>query len=132
MIWKDVVGFEGYYEVSDTGIVRRKLNDTIYKDGRVARFSQTELKPAIDKKSYQKVYLSVGSKKYTKRVHRLVSLTFIPNPHEKICVNHKDTNKQNNSVDNLEWCTNTENMRHAFANGIFKERDKRNSNKNKK
>ena len=122
--WKAVVGFEGYYEVSNIGRVRRKAGFTYYKDGRIAQFSQTILKPAIDKKGYEKVYLSVGSKKHTVRVHRLVAKAFIDNPDNKETVNHIDCNKRNNCVANLEWASNTENMRHAFSKGIYKERDK--------
>jgi mRNA-degrading endonuclease HigB of HigAB toxin-antitoxin module len=123
-IWKDAKGFEGYYEVSNLGRVKRKKGKTIYKDGRVAYFSQTILKQSVNKKGYKTVYLSVNSKKYTKTVHRLVAETFIKNPLNKKTVNHKDLNKENNTVENLEWLTNKENMQHAFKNGCFKERDK--------
>ena len=120
----DLVGFEGYYEVSDFGNIRRKKGQTIYKDGRIANFSETVLKKAYNKKGYEVVYLSVGSVKHTKLVHRLVALSFIPNTENKATVNHKDLNKLNNTPDNLEWMTNKENMQHAFANGVYKERDK--------
>jgi hypothetical protein len=124
IVWKDVKGFESHYEASNTGLIRRKAGQTIYKDGRIARFSQTVLKHGYNKKGYAKVYLSVGSKKYSKSVHRLIAETFIDNPEKKQTVNHIDCNKLNNRVDNLEWMTNKENMRHAFDNGRFKERDK--------
>jgi hypothetical protein len=104
--------------------VRRKLAPTFYKDGRIAYFSQTVLKPGIDRKGYLRVFLSVKSKQYSRRVHRLVAKTFIENKTELPQVNHLDCNKNNNHVCNLEWTTNLENMRHAFHNGIFKERDK--------
>ena len=120
----DLVGFEGYYEVSDFGNIRRKKGQTIYKDGRIANFSEKVLKKAYNKKGYEVVYLSVGSVKHTKLVHRLVALSFIPNTENKATVNHKDLNKLNNTPDNLEWMTNKENMQHAFANGVYKERDK--------
>lgn len=123
-IWKDCKGFEGYYEVSNLGRVRRKLTQTIYKDGRIANFSQTILKSTPNKKGYDRVYLSVKSKKYTKSIHRLVALTFIENPFNKETVNHINLNKKDNRVTNLEWMTNKENMRHAFDNGVYKERDK--------
>lgn len=123
-VWKDCKGFEGYYEISSKGRVRRKKGKTLYKDGRVAYFSQTILKQSNNKKGYPRVYLSMKSKKYTKTVHRLVAITFVPNPENKATVNHKDMNKENNCYTNLEWMTNKENMRHAFKNGAFKERDK--------
>jgi hypothetical protein len=126
-IYKDLVGFEGYYEVSNLGNVKRKKNKTIYKDGRIAYFSETVLKKATTKRGYEMVYLSVKSKKHSKLVHRLIANTFIPNPLNKKTVNHIDCDKKNNRVDNLEWLTNKENIKHAFDNGLFKERDKRNS-----
>jgi hypothetical protein len=123
IIWKDIKEYLGYYEVSNTGLVRRKKNATIYKDGRVAYFSETILKPSLNKKGYQKVYLSIKSKKITRSVHRLVAETFIENLENKETVNHKNLIKTDNRVENLEWMTNKENMQHAFANGVFKDRD---------
>ena len=70
------------------------------------------------------MYLSVGSVKKTVRVHRLVALSFIPNLESKKTVNHIDGDKSNNYVHNLEWMTNTENMRHAFEIGLYDERNK--------
>jgi len=122
--WFPCFGFENNYEVSDLGRIRRKLSPTIYKDGRVAYFSQTILKHSIDKKGYFKVYLSVKSKKYTKRLHVLIAKTFVENPENKETVNHKNCIKTDNKPSNLEWMTNTENMNHAFDNGIYKNRDK--------
>jgi 16S rRNA A1518/A1519 N6-dimethyltransferase RsmA/KsgA/DIM1 with predicted DNA glycosylase/AP lyase activity len=122
--WIDAKGFEGYYEVSNIGRVRRKKTKTIYKDGRIAFFSETILKQSPNKKGYLRVYLSVKSKKHTKTVHRIVAESFIPNPENKKTVNHINSKKEDNSVSNLEWMTNLENMNHAFESGAFKERDK--------
>jgi hypothetical protein len=122
--WIDAKGFEGYYEVSNLGRVRRKKGETIYKDGRVAHFSETVLAPSPNRKGYLRVYLSKKSKQYTKTVHRIVAESFIENPLGKKTVNHIDGNKTNNNVENLEWATNEENMRHAFKMGVFNERDK--------
>lgn len=131
-VWKDVVGFEDYYEVSNTGKVRRKDHITVYKNGARARFSQTILKPSVFKKGYLMVYLSVKSKKKTKSVHRIVAEAFIPNPENKETVNHKDLDKTNNHVSNLEWLTNEENIQHSIDNGMYKVREIRNRNRRKK
>ena len=64
-IWKDVIGFENCYQVSNFGRVKRKAIETFYKDGRVAYFSETILKPSVFKKGYLMVYLSKNSKKKT-------------------------------------------------------------------
>ena len=124
-IWKYVKGFEGLYEVSNFGRVRRIAGETIYKDGRVAHFRQTILKPSIFKKGYLMVYLSKNSIKKTKQVHRIVADAFIPNPENKETVNHKDCNKLNNEVLNLEWLTNVENIKHSVENGRYKYREQK-------
>ncbi len=123
-IWKDAKGFEGYYEVSNYGLVRRKKTATFYKDGRVAFFSETILKATPNKKGYLRVYLSKKSKKHTKSIHRIVAETFIDNPENKKTVNHLNCNKLDNRVENLQWASNLENMQHAFKKGCFNERNK--------
>mgnify|MGYP002409568596 CR=1 FL=1 len=124
-VWKDVVGFEDYYEVSNTGKVRRKDHITVYKNGARARFSQTILKPSVFKKGYLMVFLSVKSKKKAKSVHRIVAEAFIPNPENKETVNHIDCDKTNNHVSNLEWLSNEENIQHSVENGRYEYRDER-------
>ena len=108
-MWK-TIQFEPNYEVSDLGEIRNKLTLQV-KSLR------------LNKQGYSRVTLYPSGKTYT--VHRLVALTFLSEKFEEgLVVNHKDGVKTNNNVDNLEWATNTENMRHAFENGVFKERDK--------
>ena len=118
IIWKSVVGFEGYYEVSNSGLIKRAKEKTIYKDGRIAFFNETILKPSISKKGYYRVYLSKNSKKYTINVHRIVASAFIDNLSNKPQINHINGDKKDNSVSNLEWCTNSENTFHAVKNGL--------------
>lgn len=97
-IWKNIDGFENY-QVSIWGNIRNK--------NRI-------LTPYVTQKGYLKIGLSKNGKNYKKRVHRLVAEAFIPNPHNLPQVNHKDGNPKNNSITNLEWCTNQENKSHAM------------------
>lgn len=116
-IWKDIEGYEGLYQVSNLGNIKSLKRKTW--NGYI--FVQKEdliLKPGLNAKKYLYVSLSKDNKTHTYRVHRLVAQTFIPNPENKPQVNHIDGNKSNNNVDNLEWCTNSENQIHAFKLGL--------------
>lgn len=72
----------------------------------------------ISSTGYYMISVSVKNKSKPKRVHRLLAQTFIPNPENLPMINHKDGNKLNNSLDNLEWCNQLGNMQHAFATGL--------------
>ena len=102
--WKDVIGYEGLYQVSDLGRVRS------LKYGKVRI-----LKPRNNGRSYLKVALYRNEQMRNVYVHRLVAETFIPNPLSLPEVNHKDENKANNSADNLEWCTAEYNINFGTA-----------------
>lgn len=102
--WKPVVGFEDRYKVSNFGRVKN------YKRRLV-------LKQRLSVWGYPVVCLWDGSKKHTMVVHRMVAKAFIKNPENRSDVNHKDCNKTNNFVKNLEWCTPLENSQHAVKNG---------------
>ena len=94
---------------------------TISSDGKVYSIrSQKYLKPRLSLDGYERVALSRG-RAYRKeyRVHRLVAEAFIDNPNNLPVVNHKDFNKLNNYIENLEWCTDYENIHHAIDNGRF-------------
>lgn len=99
VIWKPVVGYEGLYEVSNTGLVR-SLNKL---KGRI-------LTPIKRKNGYLNICLYKNCKQVTKLVHRMVAEAFIPNPDNLEMVNHKDEDRTNNHVDNLEWCTRAYNQ----------------------
>ena len=84
------------------------------------------MKYGTDNKGYYRCCLSKNGNNKTVKVHRIVAETFIPNPNNLAQVNHIDGNKQNNNVDNLEWCSQSENMKHAYKNGLKKINGERN------
>ena len=108
-MWKDVIGYEGVYQVSDLGRVRR-----ILKDRRSPEFHYLH-ENYNSKCGYGKLAL----KGNIKLLHRIVALAFIPNPENKPQVNHKDGDKHNNCASNLEWVTAKENAIHAYRTGLL-------------
>lgn len=120
-IWKDIEGFEGRYQVSSLGRVQsldqQCWNGHVFflKRGRV-------LKQKLGTSGYMKVSLGKGNDRY---VHRLVAGAFLPNDEQLPQVNHKDENKINNSVENLEWCTSLYNMHYGNAVAVREEKLKK-------
>lgn len=103
-IWKDIKNWEGQYQVSNYGRVK-SLSRTIKKsDGTTQTFKERIMKISNDNKGYPKVVFCNDRKQKCIRIHRLVAEAFIPNPDNLSQVNHKDENKMNNYVGNLEWC----------------------------
>ena len=101
--WKDVNGFEGLYQVSNTGKVRNAKGHV--------------LNPSDNGKGYLRFSLSRGRCcNSTQYLHRLIAGAFIPNPDNLPEINHKDENKRNNNIDNLEWCTVTYNRMYGTRN----------------
>jgi hypothetical protein len=110
-IFKDIPGYEGHYQISNYGRVKS------LKSGK--RFGKI-LIPQMNEKGYLKIPLSNGITKKTCKIHRLVALTFLPIPtKDKTTVNHKNWNKLDNYINNLEWATHQENIDHAKKNKLF-------------
>ena len=114
-IWKSVQGFEGRYEVSNLGRLRSLDRTSVYKDGRVANIKGTMIKGAITKDGYLVVALNSSCRRY---IHRIVAETFFGKPEFRDTVNHKNGNKIDNRVDNLEYNSFKENNEHARNNGL--------------
>lgn len=116
-IIKDIKGFEGRYTISNLGIVRSLLTGK-------------EMKPYITSKGYARVNLRFAHSREYKSllVHRLVAGNFIPNPNNYKEINHKDCNRLNNKVDNLEWCDRFYNIKYAFEKGRASNKGVRNPN----
>ena len=102
MIWKDIKGYEGLYQVSDKGEVRNKSNKI--------------LKPFDNGNGYKKIMLFKDNKRTPYYIHRLVAENFISNPNNWKQINHKDENPSNNTLENLEWCNNTYNVNYGGHN----------------
>ena len=124
--WVDIKSYEGLYQVSNYGRIK-SLERTIIsprynKKGR--HYCERILKTVGNSQGYHHVQLfdQFGNFKSCK-VHRLVAEAFLENPFDKPQINHKDGNKSNNRVDNLEWCTNGENGKHAWDMGLRKKRN---------
>lgn len=118
-VWRDVVGYEGLYEVSNLGRVR-SLDRVVahHTAGKAVRKGRMR-KLAFDG-HYLNVSLSKDGKTVVRRVHRVVAQAFIPNPDNLSDVDHIDCDKLNNRVDNLRWCTSAENTRFAWDNGLIR------------
>ena len=120
--WKTIRGYEGLYEVSDNGNVRSldRYVTQLTKGGNLMTrlYKGLMVKPRIGKVGYKYLHLSKAGVRTTLKIHRLVALNFIDNPENKPEVNHKDGDKTNNNVANLEWATSSENKQHAVDTGL--------------
>lgn len=108
-IWKDVVGYEGLYKVSNKGNVYSVARKDTIGRKRVGLI----LKPKLHAEGYLRVTLHKNGTRKNKLIHRLVLEAFVPNPNDYPEVNHRDEDKKNNNVENLEWCTGDYNLRYG-------------------
>ena len=114
-IWKDIKDFEGRYQVSNFGRVKRLAYSYVdtWGVGRYRFRDEHIISQQLRGNGYYTVSLQLGDKRKMEYVHRLVARAFLPNPNNLPYINHKDINPKNNCVDNLEWCTPTYNTTYA-------------------
>lgn len=117
IVTKDIQGFEDYV-ISNQGEIFFKGKTCITANGRKRTYKSHIVKQAVNSSNYKKVSLRKDGVMYNKYVHRLIAENFIPNPHNLPMVNHKDGNKWNNNISNLEWVTASENAQHAHTQGL--------------
>lgn len=118
--WKDIKGYEGLYQISSFG------------NARSLRFNRIKVLKPGHSQNYFTYEFSVNHISEVKTAHRLVAEAFIPNPNNYSCINHIDGNKQNNHVENLEWCTASENVKHAYDTGLAAKHATRQNQPNQK
>lgn len=124
MEWKDIYGYEGLYQISNTGEIRSLDRKILYSNGKKTlhkgKNKEIQIRPRTN---YRTINLYNSEKKYRQLyVHRLVAAAFLPNDDivNKVQVNHIDGDKGNNNASNLEWCTALHNMQHARKTGLLK------------
>lgn len=122
-VWKDIKGFEGMYQVSNWGRVRSAERVVVTLKGITRLMKSKMLIPINNGKSGEENYVFIRLRKdgkdHKRYIHRLVAEAFLPNPFNYPQVNHKDGNKRNNEVDNLEFSTASLNIQHAYDNGLI-------------
>ena len=116
--WRQIAGYEGIYEISTFGRIRSLPKYRKTKYNTKALYKGVVLKPILQQNGYVYANLHKSNKPKLFRIHRLVAIAFIPNSENKPQINHKNGIKTDNSVVNLEWVTASENVKHAYKNGL--------------
>jgi hypothetical protein len=116
MIWKDIPGLEQQYQASNEGMIRSLDRKVLTKNNRIRSYKGRVLSSAAHSQGYLVVNLRRNHKRGVEYVHRLIASTFLGE--SSMFINHKDLNKKNNKLNNLEYVSNKENLLHAFRNGV--------------
>ncbi len=110
----EIKGYEGHYEINTSGVIHSLERTKKGRFNNIAKEKGCTKKNSLATIGYRHVNLYKDGKYKTLYVHRILAETFLPNPNNYKYINHLDGNKDNNLLDNLEWCTQQENIRHAF------------------
>ena len=116
-IWADIENYEGQYQASNFGNIKsinRSITQFGHKKNYVRMMSGKKIKPNTQNNGYLLVWLCKEGNTKALLIHRLVATAFIPNKLNLPQVNHKDGNKHNNFISNLEWCSRSDNVKHAY------------------
>jgi len=122
-VWTDIPNYKGYYKISNIGRIKSLVRPMTMANGVVGLLYEKEMNPMIRKSGYYCTEFSKNGQRKHFLVHRLLAITFLPNPKNLPCVNHIDGVRTNNNLTNLEWCTQAENLIHAYKIGNKKPMD---------
>jgi hypothetical protein len=128
-IWKNVIGYEGLYQISNLGIVKRTGS---FRGVNKKYLNGYSLIPIDNGKGYLRIKLTKNNKSKRVMLHRIIAEAFIENKYNKPFINHINSDKKDNKIENLEWCTQSENIKHAVKVGRWtqgKQKIKKHGNK---
>lgn len=118
-IWRDIKGYEGLYQVSDLGRVKSLKKEWVSGNGSLRKHDELIMKQTEEKSGYMSIKLCKNGVFTRKKIHRLVAENFLANTNDYPQINHKDGDKRNNKVNNLEWITSSGNIHHAIRNNLI-------------